>query len=344
MKENGADAVAVSVILPIFNAGGDLRAALDRVIATCSPSDEVIIVDDGSTDDSLGVATTWADGRSNVRIIALDANSGVANARNTALASARGEYLWFVDWDDDWRSDIVQTLWGRARDTDADVVVCGARWRTADGLVLGPAEELPERDLLDAQQAIESMLEGRLKGYLWTKLVRRSLIELPAFPPMRSQSDFCGVVRFMARASKVAVHREVLYWHVVRDGSITNSKAPVLDNLDRCREAIRDASEILPPSSRAHRLKVGYDYEYWLLSRVHTALRLSSPEVARDEVEKALRTMKWRDVTDLVTYKPRTAVRASALMIMRRAYVPAWRSFVAGRARVRRLRGRLSRT
>ena len=90
----------VSVIIPVYNGGRHLRAALESVFAQTYRPIEVIVVDDGSTDDSGAVAQSFPD----VRYIN-QSNQGVATARNNGIEAARGEFLAFLDQDDLWTPD-----------------------------------------------------------------------------------------------------------------------------------------------------------------------------------------------------------------------------------------------
>lgn len=87
----------VSVIVPVHNGGRYLRAALESVLAQTYQPFEVIVVDDGSVDDSGVIAQSFSD----VRYIH-QANQGVATARNNGLEVARGEFFAFLDQDDLW--------------------------------------------------------------------------------------------------------------------------------------------------------------------------------------------------------------------------------------------------
>jgi glycosyltransferase involved in cell wall biosynthesis len=90
----------VSVVIPVHNGGHYLRAALESVFAQTYRAFEVIVVDDGSADDSGVIAQSFPE----VRYIH-QANQGVAAARNNGLAVARGEYFAFLDQDDLWMPD-----------------------------------------------------------------------------------------------------------------------------------------------------------------------------------------------------------------------------------------------
>ncbi|MBP6630851.1 MAG: glycosyltransferase [Kofleriaceae bacterium] len=89
----------VSVVIPTFNYGHLLPRALASVMAQTYPHREIIVVDNGSTDDTPAVLAGWGD---QVRVVRT-ARTGVSAARNAGLAVARGEYLAPLDADDEWR-------------------------------------------------------------------------------------------------------------------------------------------------------------------------------------------------------------------------------------------------
>ncbi len=91
----------VSIILPTFNRGYCLPAAIDSVRAQSHPNWELIVIDDGSTDDTRELMSRYA-GDDRVRYV-WQANGGVAAARNTGLALARGNFIAFLDSDDTWK-------------------------------------------------------------------------------------------------------------------------------------------------------------------------------------------------------------------------------------------------
>ncbi len=86
----------VTIVIPCFNNGQWLRQAIGSALAQTWPALEVIVVDDGSTDDSRAVAAGFGE---NVRAFSTD-HLGAPHARNHALAQARGEWVQFLDADD----------------------------------------------------------------------------------------------------------------------------------------------------------------------------------------------------------------------------------------------------
>jgi glycosyltransferase involved in cell wall biosynthesis len=93
----------VSVVIPVYNGARFLSRAIDSVLAQTYPAVEVVVVDDGSTDDSRALVAGYGD-----RVVAVhQANGGVAQARNAGILASRGELVAFLDQDDWWRPEKV---------------------------------------------------------------------------------------------------------------------------------------------------------------------------------------------------------------------------------------------
>lgn len=91
----------VSVIIPAFNAAGTISAAIESVLAGSYPIDEIIVIDDGSTDDTGAVAARYGDPIEMVHTV----NQGPSLARNMGMVRARGDWFAFLDADDQWHVD-----------------------------------------------------------------------------------------------------------------------------------------------------------------------------------------------------------------------------------------------
>ena len=120
----------VSVIIPTYNRVNVLTRAIDSVLDQTVTDLEIIVVDDGSTDDTLSVLNSYQDPR--VRHIAHDTNRGANIARNTGIEAAKGEYVAFLDSDDEWQSEKLERQLGRLVSKPDEYVAayCGFEIRT----------------------------------------------------------------------------------------------------------------------------------------------------------------------------------------------------------------------
>ena len=99
-----SDNALVSVILPVYNSGLTAISAIDSIVAQKYPNIEVIIINDGSTDDSLNIINTYVNClEDHLRIkVVSQVNGGVSAARNRGISESNGDYLAFIDSDDQW--------------------------------------------------------------------------------------------------------------------------------------------------------------------------------------------------------------------------------------------------
>jgi glycosyltransferase involved in cell wall biosynthesis len=112
----------VSVIVPVYNVESYLEKCLDSIVNQTFRNIEIILVDDGSTDISHQIMEVYADKDQRVTLIH-QSNKGVSAARNTGLFQAKGDYILFVDSDDYIIPETISTLYKRAIDTDAEIII-----------------------------------------------------------------------------------------------------------------------------------------------------------------------------------------------------------------------------
>lgn len=326
-------AADVSVILPVFRApAAELDRQLGTLLDQLAPGRELIVVDDGSGDDTLAIVRAAVGDRPEVVVLTSVVNRGVAAARNAALRQARGEFVWCVDWDDEWDAQLVARLHAVARETGADIVVCRAesviagrgRRRVIDGL--------DRSGLMTGAAAFAELAGGRLRGYLWSKLIRRSLLGDDPFPPMRFMSDYAGFAPALARARQVAFVPDVLYSHVLRDGSISASRDIDLDCKYQCLAILRSSAETVPDSGRLATPIRRFEYRRILLGTVLTAVRLDVPEPLLADVLAAARSrLQWHDLARHLRLDAKTAVALGFVKVSGRWCGPVVRLALAVR-------------
>jgi glycosyltransferase involved in cell wall biosynthesis len=160
--------------VPAYNAAAHLTECLDSALGQCTDNHyEIIVVDDGSTDETADILEEYC-GLANFRVIRA-ANGGVATARNRAIAQARGKYLMFLDSDDQLQENSVDLLVGAAEAHHADIVQGGYFVIDDCGHVI---------DEVRYEAATEGVPPGgrQLPGYPWGKAIRKSLFEKVRFP------------------------------------------------------------------------------------------------------------------------------------------------------------------
>ena len=170
----------ISLIIPVYNCEKYLPAMAERLLAQDWDNTEFLFSDDGSTDGSSRILTALAVRDLRVKVI-FGANGGVSSARNRALEQATGDYIGFVDADDQLSPDYLRTLAEALEESGADMVCCGFD-RVYEKS--GAADFLPtaghQRELADRNRMMELLL--RPDGYttvMWNKLFRREALTDP---------------------------------------------------------------------------------------------------------------------------------------------------------------------
>jgi glycosyltransferase involved in cell wall biosynthesis len=190
--------VKVSVIVPVYNTGDDLKRCADSVLGQTMDDHELIFVDDGSDDGTERLLDRIAAGNERVRVIHLPPSGGPGGPRNTGIDAARGDYVYFLD-DDDWLGEeALERMYAAAVRNDADIVI---------GKMVGHGRRVPRamfRRNIDRADVLKHNLLGILTPH---KLFRRSFIAEHAlrFPegPVRLE-DHRFVLRAYLRAGTIS--------------------------------------------------------------------------------------------------------------------------------------------
>ena len=166
----------LSILIPAYNVERWLPRCLNSILSQVEDDIEIVIVDDGSTDTTLQCANEFAEKRNDIRVFSKH-NEGVGAARNYLLDKACGEFIWFVDSDDYIAEGALRHIFSELNSTIDLLSV------SYNGGVFTPFEG----------SATEYIQKGYINGYLWTKIIRRSVIEDAhiRFDPQRySQEDW----------------------------------------------------------------------------------------------------------------------------------------------------------
>ena len=237
----------LSIIVPVYKVEEYLGECVDSLLSQTIDDYEIILVDDGSPDNSGKIADEYAAVNPDmIRVLHID-NGGQGRARNFALDIAKGDFVGFVDSDDWVTHDMYEKMYTRAAETGADVVVCDFMERFADGR--------------------ESMLPASLQdnwlgsaGSSCNKIFRRSLVGALRFPVGLWYEDFYFSAVMLLRSKHTEFIAEPLYiYRRGQESTMHNNNA--VKNLDVLTIMDMLEKEMVP---------AGYkdDFEFFLVNHV----------------------------------------------------------------------------
>lgn len=276
----------VSVIIPVYNLEAYLAPCLTSVREQTYRDFEALVVDDGSTDGSLAEIRRLTSGDGRFVVIPTQ-NQGVARARETALAQARGEYVCFLDGDDWWEADMLDQMLKAMTENEGYDIVCGnytrvcATYRTV-------VRETRTADL-KAFGYLREVLTFGIAPSLWGKLYRRTLFDgsLHHYPMRRGQDTLVNI-QIGCRSPRVRFIDYAGYNYLQRPGSEIHSRI----SFDYCRqyaEAVsdifqRNAARLTDPSANLYRL---VNALWWYVAYIN---RSSNPWRGNDPYVRKLRS------------------------------------------------------
>jgi glycosyltransferase involved in cell wall biosynthesis len=201
-------APSVSIIIPTYNRAAYVGDAIESCLqhGDASFEAEVVVVDDGSTDDTAAVLTAF-EGR--IRVIALVANQGRNKARNTGLANATGRYVKFLDSDDVLETGSLRVEAAAAMQSNADIVIAG--WRTVGSGRAGRVESITTYDAPMIDPVIDRLLEGKAVPTSAALYEGDLVRDLKWDESLRKLDDWDWFIRAALRARKIVRTPTVAY-------------------------------------------------------------------------------------------------------------------------------------
>ena len=216
----------ISVIVPAYNIASDLPRCLDSLLSQTYQNLEIIVVNDGSKDNTANVINAYAARDNRIKAIHKE-NGGVTSARLRGVAEATGEYIGFVDGDDDISPDMYAKLMENATAYGADISHCGYQMVFPGGKIdyYYNTGRLVEQD---NTKGLWDLIEADfVEPALWNKLYRRKLFTgLSNWMDMsiRSNEDFLMNFYLFRQAEKSVFEDICPYHYMLRAGSATTSK------------------------------------------------------------------------------------------------------------------------
>lgn len=235
------NSIDVSIILPAYNAAEFLDRCIVSLLRQTIQKTEIIIVDDGSTDNTFEIASSYAK-RFPDRITAItQENQGPSVARNKALDLARGKYIGFIDADDWADRDLFQKLYLTAEKEQADLVVCG-RFDVMEDMKQVPSlRRIPNTNGSGTSIFESPELLSDTTQFVWDKLFRRDIINehhIRFDERFRFTEDVLFLCQYKYYCKCIYIIPEPLCYHYQTDRDTTAKYGPSLLNVPDVLEAI----------------------------------------------------------------------------------------------------------
>ena len=253
----------ISVIIPVYNAENTIENSVKSVLLSTYRDIEIILVDDGSTDQSPDICERLAKKHENI-IVYHNENGGAAKARNFGIEHANGQFISFIDSDDFITNSYYEILINLLNETDSDIAVCGHK------KVYGNHKDILEHEIINSNNntldmpssAISYSKIEALNGLLyqrnfisapWGMLSKKELFSNVRFPAGKRAEDMATIYKLFAAASKVVRTDAKLYLYFQnKSGTIYTTQSSLNpDYYDNCTEMLQFIEKNYPESVKA---------------------------------------------------------------------------------------------
>lgn len=216
----------LSIIIPVYNVELFIRRCLESIISQIDNSDEIILVNDGSTDSSGMICDEYAN-KKNIHVIH-KSNGGLSDARNKGIDYASGDYLIFIDSDDYVSNDFISNIKSVLSKYQYDIVNFGYNIVDMDDVVKSTHHLCVSSSIHPEEALKEILLDRNINNFAWANAYKKNLFDNIRYPVGVLFEDKYTTYKLYNLASSVYHIANPLYYYLVRDGSICHP-----NNLDR---------------------------------------------------------------------------------------------------------------
>lgn len=219
----------ISVIVPVYNVEKYISRTIDSILAQTMRDIEIILIDDGSTDGSSEIVDAYVARYPEKIQVIHTPNCGVTCARMAGIKSAKGEYIGFVDGDDEIEKDMYELLYKNAKKYQADISHCGYQMIFPDGRI-HYFHNTRQILVQDTKKGVKDLLDGSLiEPGLWNKLFHKKLFD----SILKNDLMDCSIKInedllmnfYLFTAAKRSIFQDICKYHyIVRENSASRQK------------------------------------------------------------------------------------------------------------------------
>lgn len=215
----------ISVIVPVYNVADYLEECVISIINQTYKNLEIILVDDGSTDNSSKICDDFSKKETRIKVIHKE-NGGIGKARNSGVELATGEYLAFIDSDDCIKETFIEELYKLLKETDSDIAGCRFYRNVPNTTDYVYPKESEDYNFVTDSEGIMKRLYNDMGVFcvVWNKLYKKDIIKKHPFTDIKIAEDAYIMREYMFEAKKIAWTSKALYMYRDRPGSIMTSK------------------------------------------------------------------------------------------------------------------------
>lgn len=223
--------VKVSIIVPVYNVSAYLEKCLTSLINQTLEDIEIIIINDGSTDDSQHIIDKYINMDKRIRSFTKE-NGGLGDARNYGLEMAKGEYIGFVDSDDYVDKTMFEKLYNKAIADNSDIVECDFYWCYTNKNVYDKANYYTSKDNIITN----------IRVMVCNKIYKREIIidNQITFPVGLKYEDILFTYKILPYTNKISYIDEGLYYYVQRSDSLINNQTAKVRDIFTILDYVED--------------------------------------------------------------------------------------------------------
>ncbi|MBG6038546.1 glycosyltransferase [Proteus cibarius] len=302
----------LSIVVAVYNGEKFLSEFFNYLQAQKLPSWELILVDDGSNDNSLKLLYEWKDKFPDITILTQE-NQGVSVARNTGFKIARGQYVAFPDIDDVIDDRMYPRLLEIALADDLDIATCNGNYVYADGRPsrpIFPSNRLQTTDVLTGPQWLERALESKKFLHVtWLNIYRRDFLLAYGyyFEPGLHHQDIPWTTEALLTAKRVKYIDERYYDYFIHSGSVSHTTPDDAIHVRTIHNYVK-ILEMLDAINQKHKdVTKNINACYWQIAKeglgiIHSIGSIQSIEVKKQIVkeffDRGIWTLIWQNAKD----------------------------------------------
>ncbi len=217
------DVTLISVIIPAYNAEKYLARAVNSVLAQTYSNFELLIIDDGSTDQTLSICESLRQNDARIKFVK-NKHEGLVNSRNTGISLSKGEYITFLDSDDEYEPEFLHKMLIGITENKSDICICGYVSIYRDYNEINNCLKDGEHKVYNREQLTKLLLKGEVSSHFWNKIYSRKIIDVLHYPKEKYYEDVFMMNNLIQKINSAAAISYIGVKYYQNNSSIVHQK------------------------------------------------------------------------------------------------------------------------